>query len=295
MSTCRSVSVLALVRGRQGHLDHLVAGLKAQVFPPDELVVAHMQPDPPHIDTDLKFPVRLVRVDGEPMPLATARNRAAETAQGDVLAFLDVDCIPDPEFVKRAAEADAFDENGVFLPEVRYLPANRDGWRQSDGLPDYLRLHETGVRHPSKRPVADESFLPIADFGELWGLAFIMSARTWRAAGGMDEDYIGYGAEETDLGQRLKHSGAKLYWIGGTVCFHQHHHVHKPPLQHFDTIVANARRYRSLWGEWCMEYWLDDFEKRGLLRRDAENIEVLRPPGEDEIAATRQGGDVLFS
>ena len=229
------------------------------------------------------------------MPLAAARNRAAELAEGDVLAFLDVDCIPDTEFVRRAAEADVHDGKGVFLPEVRYLPGNAAGWLTPEKLPDYHLLTGTGVRHPSKRPLDETSFDPIADFGELWGLAFIMSARTWKTAGGMDEEYIGYGAEETDLAQRLKHAGARMYWLGGTICFHQHHHVHKPPLQHFDSIIRNARLYRSRWGEWCMQYWLSDFERRGLVKRSENRLEVVRQPTASEIAETRQGADVLFS
>lgn len=295
MSTYRSVSVLTLVRGRQQHLDHLIAGLEAQTFPPDELVVAYMQDEPPRIETDGRFLVRCVQVPGEPLPLAAARNRAAELAEGDVLAFLDVDCIPDPEFVRRVAEAHVHDGEGVFLPEVRYLPGRGDGWLTSDGAPDYDLLVSTGVRHPSKRPLDETSVDPIADFGELWGLAFIMSSQTWAEAGGMDEDYIGYGAEETDLGQRLKRAGARMYWLGGTICFHQHHHVHKPPLQHFDTIIRNARLYRSRWGEWCMQYWLDDFERRGLVKRSETRLEIMRQPTASEIADTRQGADVLFS
>lgn len=295
MSTYRSVSVLTLVRGRQQHLDHLIAGLEAQTFPPDELVVAYMQDEPPRIETDGRFLVRCVQVPGEPMPLAAARNRAAEVAESDVLAFLDVDCIPDPEFVRRAVEAHVHDREGVFLPEVRYLPGSDAGWLASNGAPDYDLLASTGARHPSKRPLDDTSFDSIADFGELWGLAFIMSSETWAAAGGMDEDYIGYGAEETDLGQRLKLAGARMYWLGGTICFHQHHHVHKPPLQHFDSIIRNARLYRSRWGEWCMQYWLDDFERRGLVKRSEACLEVVRQPTASEIAETRQGADVLFS
>ena len=289
------MSVLTLVRGRQRHLDHLIAGLNAQSFPPDELIVAYMQDDEPRLDTSGTFPIRTVRVPGEPMPLASARNRAAECAEGDVLAFLDVDCIPDPEFVRRAAEAHAHDEEGIFLPEVRYLPGEDTGWLASDGCPDYARLLSTGVRHPSKRPLDETCFAPIADFGELWGLAFIMSRAIWHSAGGMDENYIGYGAEETDLGRRLQRTGARMYWLGGTICFHQHHHVHKPPLQHFVSIVRNARLFRSHWGEWCMEYWLDDFERRGLVKRTDDCLHVIRRPTAGEIEATRQGAEVLFS
>ncbi|MGB3167101.1 MAG: glycosyltransferase [Alteraurantiacibacter sp.] len=295
MSTYRSVSVLTLVRGRQQHLDHLVAGLDAQAFPPDELVVAYMQDEAPRIESRGAFPVKLVHVPGDPMPLAAARNQAARCAEGDVLAFLDVDCIPDPDFVRRAAEAHAHDAEGVYLPEVQYLPGSDVGWRTADGCPDYRLLHDAGVRHPSKRPLDGISFEPIADFGELWGLAFVLSAEVWHLAGGMDEEYVGYGAEETDLGRRLKNCGARMYWLGGTTCFHQHHRIHKPPLQHFDSIIRNALLYRRRWGEWCMQYWLDDFERRGLVTRSEERLEIIRRPSASEIARTKQGADVLFS
>ena len=288
--------MLTLVRGRQLHLDHLVAGLKAQTRQPDELVVAYMQDDPPRLPDDTAFAIRTVCVPGEPMPLARARNSAAAKASGSIYAFLDVDCIPDPDFVRRAVEATHTAPDGVFLPEVRYLPGRAGNWRtEAGGPPDYRDLEKAGERHPAKPNLDAAAILPIDDFGELWGLAFIMRAATWDAAGGMDEAYIGYGAEETDFGRRLEASGASLYWLGGTVCYHQHHSVHKPPLQHFDSIVRNARLFRERWGEWCMDYWLEDFACRGLIRRDADTLDVLRRPTGAEIAATAQGPDVRFS
>ncbi len=230
------------------------------------------------------------------MPLAKARNRAAEKATGEILAFLDVDCIPDCEFVRRGAEACAELEDGVFLPEVRYLPASTIGWKLPEhDIPDFVRLKAAGERHPSKPDLARCTVSSIDDFGELWGLAFILTAQTWADAGGMDESYEGYGAEETDFARRLEASNARLYWLGGTICYHQHHPVHKPPLQHFDSIIRNARLFHARWGDWCMSYWLDDFARRDLIKRDAEKIRVLRCPTEAEIAETRQGDEVRFS
>ena len=295
MTTFVSVSVLTLIRGRQAHFDHLIAGLRAQVSQPDELVVAHMQPEPPDYPDDLPFSVRFVRVDGDPLPLAKARNSAAKAANGDVLAFLDVDCIADTQFVRRAREACAVDARRVFLPEVRYLPAQHGSWMIDAGVPDYDKLKVHGERHPAKPNLEDCSIAPIDDFGELWGLSFILSRDTWKDAGGMDEAYIGYGAEETDFAERLRTSGAQLYWLGGTICFHQHHTVCKPPLQHFDTIVRNARTFHDRWGRWCMDYWLDDFARRGLVRRSGDELRVLRRPSRSEVAASEQPPHVRFS
>lgn len=89
--------------------------------------------------------------------------------------------------------------------------------------------------------------------------------------------------------------GIGLQWLGGTLAFHQHHAVHKPPLQHFDSILRNAALFRNKWGEWCMDYWLDAFEKAGYIARSGDRIECLRRPSAAEIAEARQPAEVRFS
>src|SRR5690554_3095785 len=93
------VSVLTLVRNRQSHLDALVAGLTRQTCINFELVIASMQPEPPRICPSVPFPVSVVTVRGERLPLAAARNAAAHQARANQLVFLDVDCIPSPSLV----------------------------------------------------------------------------------------------------------------------------------------------------------------------------------------------------
>lgn len=294
MTAYRSLSVATLVRGRQCHFDHLVAGLAAQQMAPDELVVAYMQESPPQLYPRLPFPVRFVHVPGEDLPLAAARNAAATAAAGEILAFLDVDCIPDRHFVVRAREASDARPKTVFLPEVRYLPASASGWLELN-VPDRPALERAGQRHPAKPDLSSIDIAPVKDYGELWGLAFVIDRQDWFAAGGMDEAYVGYGGEETDFAQRLRCAKISLHWLGGTICYHQHHAVHIPPLQHFAAIVRNAQIYRSHWGSWCMTYWLDEFERRGYIRKFGETIEVLAWPTRREIDACMQGPGVLFS
>ncbi|MET1380348.1 galactosyltransferase-related protein, partial [Staphylococcus aureus] len=80
-------------------------------------------------------------------------------------------------------------------------------------------------------------------------MSFALSKADHLAAGGMDEGYVGYGGEETDYARRLAVAGIPAYWVGNARVWHQHHPVYRPPLAHFDSIVANARRYRARWGE----------------------------------------------
>ncbi len=285
-----AVSVLTLVRGRADRLRHLMRGLARQTAAPRELVIAWMQPEAEPDLPDPGCPVRHLHVPGEPMPLAAARNRAAEAACGDLLVFLDVDCIPGRALVAAYAGA-AARTDGLFLGEVLYLPPG--------GLPadsDDATLDRIGRAHPARPPVPEAGLRPEPDSGQLWGLSFALPARAWHAVGGMDESYAGYGGEETDLAARLALSGLPTFWVGGARAYHQHHPVHVPPLQHFAPILANAARFRARHGRWCMSYWLGQFRDAGLIAWDeeAEAIRLLRAPTAPEIAAALRP-DALFS
>jgi N-acetylglucosaminyl-diphospho-decaprenol L-rhamnosyltransferase len=284
-------SVLTLVRGRKAHLCNLIEGLARQAVPPSELVIAWMQEEPERELPSAGCAIRHVIVSGEPMPLAAARNRAAEAARADGLIFLDVDCIPSPTLV--ASYADALDRaDALFLGEVLYLPAGGVG-----AALDFERLDEIGRVHPSKPAVPTTGIAPEPDTGQLWGLSFALRAERWRALGGMDEAFFGYGGEETDFAARVKAAKVRAFWTGGARAYHQHHAVHVPPLHQFDHILRNATLFRERHGRWCMDYWLGQFRDAGLIgwSEDAAEIEVRRRPTTAEIAASERAIDVLFS
>ncbi|WP_062229157.1 glycosyltransferase family 2 protein [Aureimonas frigidaquae] len=284
-------SVLTLVRGRDGHLRNLMRSLQAQTVRPLELIIAYMQDAPVHDLPDPGCPVREIIVDGEPMPLARARNAAAAAAAGEVLIFLDVDCIASPGLTGAYLDA-ASAARGLFLGEVLYLPGGAVG----DAL-DYGRLDRLGQRHPAKPDMPATGLRAEEDSGELWGLSFALAASEWAALGGMDEAFTGYGAEETDFAARVGAAGLPVYWTAGARAYHQHHPVHIPPLHHFDHILRNAALYRERHGRWCMDYWLGQFAQAGLIdwSLDAEAIGVRRRPTADEVAAARQPDHILYS
>ncbi len=283
-------SVLTLVRGRADRLRNLMRGLARQSLPPRELIIAWMQPEPEPALPDPGCPVRHLHVPGEPMPLAAARNRAAGAASADLLVFLDVDCIPAPGLVAAYAQA-AATTRGLFLGEVLYLPPGA-----AAGDPDPTLLDRLGRIHPARPALPETGLRPEPDAGQLWGLSFALPAASWRAVGGMDEAFVGYGGEETDLAARLAASGLPVFWVAGARAYHQHHPVHVPPLQHFAAILANAGRFRARHGRWCMTYWLDQFRAAGLIdwHADAPAIRLIRPPTGPEIAAALRP-DALFS
>lgn len=289
-----AASVLTLVRGRQTHLDALIEGLVRQTCLSMELVIAYMQPEPPTISAALPFPVTLVCVRGDKLPLAAARNAAAARAGAERLIFLDVDCIPSPHLVQSFIQH--LDVSGrCLLGEVRYLP----GALPKKGIADttFDDLATYAKQHPARPCLPDQGWIDEPELRSLWGLSFALTQQQYKTAGGMDENYVGYGGEETDFAEQLATNGIKLGWCTNALALHQYHAVYSPPLDKFDDILGNALRFHNKWGSWCMEYWLNYFADYGLIEWTpaAATIKVLRRPLQTEILACRQPPEVAFA
>lgn len=227
-------AVITIAAGREAHLARQVEGLRAA--PPHDHVV--------------------VGIDA--MRLAAARNEGAARASGaELLVFLDVDCIPGPALLDRYAAAARAAPHALLCGPVAYLPPGR--YAPEDAEP-----------HPARPDPPDGELVRGGDHRLFWSLSFAVTAATWARIGGFDEGYAGYGAEDTDLGQRARAAGVELAWVGGAVAYHQHHGSQNPPVDHLHDIVRNATRFHSIWGWWPMEGWLEAFAERGLAAYDGE-------------------------
>jgi GT2 family glycosyltransferase len=283
-----NVSVCTLAHGREEHLANLLRGLSRSERLPGELVIAVMQKEQYRLP-DAPFPVRQVIRAEDGIPLAAARNAAAASAQGELLIFLDVDCIPHPELVgdyARAAQARA----GIFMGEVAYLPRGA----AEDGI-DYARFDERGVRHSERPGPPAEDFGTCADYRCFWSLNFALKRRTFEAIGGFDERFTGYGGEDTDFGRMAAKSGIPLWWLKGAKAYHQYHPHHMPPVHHLDSVLANAVIFADKWGEPTMQHWLRAFVLMGLVERTGDGWRKLREPSELDLALTRQQEDQPYA
>lgn len=279
-------SVITLNKGRRAHLQRLLEGL-AFGTPPAECVVVEMGGDTAPLPAQ-PFPIRLVDFRHDGLPLAAARNAGRRAASRDTLIFLDVDCIPSASLVAGLSDVSA-EHDGLVCCAIRYLPAGavRDRWTQD-------ALDELGQFHPA-RVFPETGVERIENPGLFWSLAFAVRATTYDRLGGFDEGYTGYGAEDTDLAFRAAKAGIPLYFAGGMRAFHQHHASCDPPLQHFDDILRNARRFHARHGFWPMSGWLDAFADRGLIARDRETgLVVLRAPTAEDIAAARLSPEQVY-
>ncbi|WP_312082774.1 glycosyltransferase [Brevundimonas sp.] len=276
-----TLSALTLVRNRQAHLDRLVEGLTLSASPPDELIVIDMSDAPVTLPT-LDFPVRIERLAGDALPLAAARNLAAALASGDILLFLDVDCIVSSAVCGRM-QALLAEHDAVVCPEVLYLPAGAI----PPGPLSITDLKTAGRPHPV-RPFPQDGESLERNPGLFWSLAFALRRSTFDRIGGFDETYVGYGAEDTDLGFRIARDGLPLLFAGGAPVFHQHHEGYDPPLQHFHALIANADRFHGAWSIWPMDGWLRAMAELGLVDWSPDRLTICREPTPTEIAAARK-------
>lgn len=276
------VSVITLARGRGDHLVNVVHGLNRQSMLPAELIIAVMQ-DEPYSLPNTPFPVRQIHVAGDDLPLAAARNAAAAIATGDILIFLDIDCIPSPSLIADyAAHADRFD--GLLMGEVLYLPhqATQGDW-SCEGFEGIAE------KHSDRRGPPVHGIEICADYRCFWSLNFAMQAQTFQRSGGFDERYVGYGGEDTDYGKTLSTAGIAIAWAKGARAYHQYHPHHMPPVHHVESVVRNAQLFEAKWGYRTMGHWLHAFRLMGLID-DAPGVPIrlLRAPDQDDLALTGQ-------
>ena len=163
-----NISVCTLAHGRQEHMWNLVSGLAQSRLVPDELIIALMQ-DQPYNLPHTPFPVRQVGLEKSGIPLAEARNLAAAEATGNLLIFLDVDCIPHPELVGDY-DAAARVQDGLLMGEVGYLPKNAPlnnlNFEMFDGL---------AVKHSERAGPPDGQVGRCRDYRCFWSLNFAIS------------------------------------------------------------------------------------------------------------------------
>jgi GT2 family glycosyltransferase len=276
------VSVLTIVRDRHEHLLQLIEGLRRSSVLPDELVILDMNPQQQQLP-EAEFPIRSVHLPSarQKIPLAQARNRAAQTARSRNLVFLDVDCIP-MRGLLAALTAACQARDALICAEVHYLATD-----EARGTWDEAGLRLTAARHPVRQFPAEGLRFEV-NRGLFWSLAFAIRRDRFLALGGFDERFAGYGGEDTDFSVRAGAAGIELAFLGGPGVFHQHHEIYDPPLQHFCDIVRNAQLFFDIHARWAMEGWLDAFVDMGLVAIEHGRLRILRLPSDREIAAARR-------
>ncbi|NOX21553.1 MAG: glycosyltransferase [Actinobacteria bacterium] len=230
-----TVSVIIPVYNRPDLLERTLAGLRAQSYPQELLSVVVADdgsdvPIKPVVDA-AGDRVSYVSQSRRGYGAGRARNLGARSASGDVLIFVDADCVPHPDLVARHAEWHRYAPNLVVIGNRRHadttgIPADAFASGEAD-WPTLLASAtsaETSAtrdwrtlfyRRTSNLRAGDEVFRSLVSSN------FSVRAPLFASVGGFDESFDRWGGEDTELGWRFFNHAAVFVPDNDAVVVHQ--------------------------------------------------------------------------
>ncbi len=218
------ISVIVTTYNRPDALRAVLAGLFAQTDRCFEVLVAD---DGSRDDTrqlvealaaGAPIPVRHVWQEDRGFRAGAARNRAAAVATGDYLIFLDGDCIPRPDWIaqhRRLAEPGwLVAGNRILLSEAltQRVLAQRlavHAWTERQWRDARARGEINRTLPLAAWPLGPLRKLGAARWQRVRTCNLGVCAADFRAVNGFDEQFEGWGFEDSDLAVRLLNHGVR--------------------------------------------------------------------------------------
>lgn len=151
--------------------------------------------------------------------ISRARNIGIRNAQADYVMTTDVDCVFAPDFIEIVLKN--VDKNKIIHCRISDLPKE-----YSAELDNFLWMNKVSTLRPP------HGYGGCQVFPKKW--AFKVR--------GFDEDYKGWGADDTDFYHRATHDGLKSIWIEKETSFF--HQWHSTDNRQEDRIQVNSNRTR---------------------------------------------------
>lgn len=195
-----TVSVVIVSRGRPDALKRCLIGVEQLQYDPFEVVVV-ADPEGAREARSLPFSSHLKIVEYDEANISAARNLGIVQAAGDVVAFIDDDAVPEPQWLRYlvapAAQSDVAAMGGYVRGRngisFQWTARSLDEWGEAHDLT--LDGDQASVLHPPKgRAIKTEGT----------NMAFRRDVLV--ELGGFDDAYH-YFLDETDLNMRLARAG----------------------------------------------------------------------------------------
>jgi glycosyltransferase involved in cell wall biosynthesis len=171
------------------------------------------------------FPAHLLSQPHSNFRKARILNQAISTSQGDYIVFLDGDSIPHPYFV---ADHRQLAQNNFFVQGHRALVGRKSlsyfgkNTLYLDSLRALFTLQLKGIKHAFRWPKPLTRIR--TDLHGIRGCNLGIWREDLLKINGYNEDFVGWGREDSELAVRLMNLGSKRIDVRGRACcFHLWH------------------------------------------------------------------------
>lgn len=277
-----TISVIIAAYERPAHLWFTLLGLGRQSSPSDEIIIADDGSGEKTRSVIEKFAsqsgIRTVHVwqEHKDNRVARSRNNAVRAVRGDYLVFLDQDCVPFADFLSAhvsSRQPGLFKVGScVFLDEARTAQL-----REEDILSGrFEALLDEGEMKKLRKAQRKDNFYaffrkhlwPIKFKPKLRGGNFSIHKEDLTKVNGFDENYVGWGQEDDDLGRRLYLAGmTSQSVVASAITFHLHH---PPP----GDATARWRDGRNV--RYFLRKNVPIFAEKGLITQNGAQPEDVR-------------------
>jgi GT2 family glycosyltransferase len=214
----KKVSLYVPCYNAEPYLAPVLEGIFAQTLRPDEVLVVDDGSKDRTVEIAARFPVTVIRHERN-RGLAAARNTAFQQARNELVAALDSDCVPQPDWLERLAAC--LEEPKIAAAGGKLIEAVQES------IADRWRAAHVGQ---------DRGDEPLRNPPLVFGNNILLRKSVVMKAGGYDERLATNG-EDLDMSTRIGALGHDTYYDPGAVV----HHLRRDTV---GSILETYWRYR---------------------------------------------------
>lgn len=221
----KKISVIVTVYNRMEYLKNLLICLMNQSIQVDELIIADDGSKEKVTDfinemiPQCKFKIKHVYQEDKGFRLAKSRNNAVRASEGDILVFLDQDCIFSPTLIESVVKKL---KKACFIPlkviwsseeekdKIQRLIEGQESYKEVVNVIEKSKIKKLYKSHKLAKMKNIKYMIGLKDRGtNIVGAAFVFNREDYIRINGFDEEYINWGKEDDDISWRAYKSGLK--------------------------------------------------------------------------------------